>query len=62
VTLQFLEQIVDGAAKPARSETATAQRFVDGSDPADFEQPALLVMMIVGQDFELRLDHLEVAR
>jgi hypothetical protein len=58
----FEEQVVDGSANPARGEAAAAERFVDGGDAADFEEAGLLVVEVVGEDFELRLDHFEVAR
>ena len=55
------EQVEDRLALPARGQPRPAQRLIDRRDAADFEQPRLGVVAGVGKDFELRLDHLEVA-
>ena len=55
------EQMEDHLALPARSQGRPAQRFVDRRNAAHLEQPRLGVGAGVGQDFKLRLDHLQIA-
>ena len=55
---QFLQHPVDDPALPAGSQLV-AQSFVDRRDPAHLQQLGLFVVVVVGQDFHLRLDHFE---
>ena len=56
-----LEQVENHLALPARSQPRAAQRFVDGRDAADFQQPRFGVVTRVGQDLKLRLNHFQIA-
>ena len=55
------EQIEDDFPLPARGQAAAAERLVDRRDAAHFEQPRLGVVAGVGQQLQLRLNHLQVA-
>ena len=57
-TLQFFQHSPDDAPLPARCQFV-AQGFIDGRDAAHFQQLGLIVVVVVGQDFHLRLNHFE---
>ena len=57
-----LQQVKEHFALPARGQVRSAEGLVDGRDAAHFEQASLFVVSDAGQQFELRLDHLHVAR
>jgi hypothetical protein len=56
-----LEQVEDDPSLPAGGHAASAQGLVDRRDPTHLEQSCLGIVAGVGQQFPLRLDHLEIA-
>ena len=60
---ELVENVPDDAANPAGGEAAAAQGFIDGGDAADFEEAVEggFVVVALGKDLKLRLDHLEAA-
>ena len=55
---QILQQPVNDTALPSGSQLV-AQGFVHRCDAAHFQQLGLFIVVVIGQDFHLRLDHFE---
>ena len=55
------QQVENHLALPARGQPAPSQRFVNRRNPPHFKQPRLRVVARIGQHFELRLNHLQIA-
>ncbi len=64
---EIFQNAVDDAPKPARGQAALAGRLVDGHDPADFERGCGFLLCAFGlvggiaENFELRLDELQIS-